>query len=143
MTRTPRQFASRALIAAQRQGVILDFEVRRGGRATVYLKRGGKMYTTSTLDTLALLKREGFDPNAELPPELPLRRVSAGIYETLGGQHRLMWTGGWGDRENQKRWEHARPDNYGSWVISGEVFERTLRQARMRLAALMALDDKP
>jgi chromosome segregation and condensation protein ScpB len=54
--RTPRQIARDALEEALTRGVITDYAVRPGGRATIYVD-GGKFYTEHTLDTLATLKR--------------------------------------------------------------------------------------
>lgn len=58
-TRTPMQIAREVLKEAQADGIVRDFALRVGGRATVYPAFGGygKFYTTSSLDTLTLLSR--------------------------------------------------------------------------------------
>lgn len=72
MSRTPQQIVRQSLKAAKEQGVIRDFALRAGGRATIYfadgtVKAGMKSYTNNSLETLAMLHREGFRP-----PEAPL-----------------------------------------------------------------------
>lgn len=65
-TRTPKEIAQQACKAAKEAGLIADYSVRAGGRATIYFApdsdRDGKTYTTSALDTLAVLSEEGFRP---------------------------------------------------------------------------------
>jgi ribosome-interacting GTPase 1 len=46
------------LRAAKEAGTIRDWVVRKGGRATIYVVGGGKVYTTGWLDTLTFLKHE-------------------------------------------------------------------------------------
>jgi len=65
--RSPRQIAGAALSAAKAAGIIKDYSLRKdSGRATIYFRDGsartGKTYTTSALDTLYVLRGEGFDP---------------------------------------------------------------------------------
>jgi hypothetical protein len=63
-----------------------------------------------------------------------MRRLRAGIYESADKQHRLIrteWDGPRGGRLT--RWEHARPDRDGTWVIDGFEFCGTLKQARAEL----------
>lgn len=48
---------------AKEQGLIRDFALRPGGRATIYnVGERTKIYTTSTLDTMAALRKRGFNP---------------------------------------------------------------------------------
>lgn len=55
--RSEVQIARDALKQAKATGLIRDFAVRAGGRATIYhVDRPTKAYTTSTLDTLAHLR---------------------------------------------------------------------------------------
>jgi hypothetical protein len=73
--RSPRQIAKDVLIAAKAAGIVRDYVLRGGGRATIYWgpraqlesfgnpdgHRGpGKSYTTSALDTLRILRSAGF-----------------------------------------------------------------------------------
>jgi hypothetical protein len=61
-TRSTKQIARDALKAAKAEGVIRDFAVRDGGRATIYpAHTRGKYYTTSTLDTLAIIEQIRFE----------------------------------------------------------------------------------
>lgn len=60
----PEQAKLRAMLKdAKERGFIRDFVLRPGGRATIYnADVATKIYTTSTLDTLAALQRRGWTP---------------------------------------------------------------------------------
>jgi hypothetical protein len=53
------------LRAAVELGVILDFTLRPGSRATIYLRNGNKVYTTTALDALVVLRQEGLSLQEE------------------------------------------------------------------------------
>jgi hypothetical protein len=53
--RSAKQIARDALRAAKAEGVVRDFAVRDGGRATIYRPGRGKYYTENALDTLAVI----------------------------------------------------------------------------------------
>lgn len=56
--RTSRQIARDACKDAQARGLIRGFDIRDGGRATIFLIDGkNKIYTQHVLDTLAELRR--------------------------------------------------------------------------------------
>lgn len=56
--RSTKQIARDALNAAKAEGIVRDFDVRNGGRATIYPAHGGgKFYTTSALDTLTVIEQ--------------------------------------------------------------------------------------
>jgi hypothetical protein len=68
--RTPQQITRQFLKAAKESGVIKDFTLRTGGKATIYYadssdNAGQKTYTKNALDTLtvlSVLSNEGFRP---------------------------------------------------------------------------------
>jgi hypothetical protein len=63
-----------------------------------------------------------------------MRRIAAGIYESLDGQHRIIRTEWEGPRGGKLHfWEHATPDRYAGWVLDGYGGERTLAKARAQL----------
>ena len=58
LSETVQRNLRRELRQAVYDGVIGGFSLRPGGRATIYAVEGGvKWYTTSTLETLAMLSR--------------------------------------------------------------------------------------
>jgi UDP-N-acetylmuramyl tripeptide synthase len=63
-TRSQSQMAREVLKLAKEQGVVREYAVRPGGRATIYPTEGrGKFYAANVLDVLAILKQLGFDPD--------------------------------------------------------------------------------
>lgn len=74
---------------------------------------------------------------------LALRRVYPGAYETLDGKRRLIRTERDGPRGGTPiLWESAYfaayPRSGGCWILDNDVIERTLRDARARLAVKYA-----